>query len=122
MWVDSGAAGIAVTKALFGLISLILIVILFIIIAVHLFRKRKGKIMNKPMAISGIIISSLIVIRLVIFIRLVIIARGSNLFTGRIKILSANQFSIVVKNFNVSVAIRRMMNPFPGHTSIIGVS
>ena len=59
MWVDSGAAGIAVTKALFGLISLILIVILFIIIAVHLFRKRKGKIMNKPMAISGIIISSL---------------------------------------------------------------
>ena len=59
MWVDSGAAGIAVTKALFGLISLILIVILFIIIAVHLFRKRKGKVMNKPMAISGIIISSL---------------------------------------------------------------
>ena len=62
MWVDSGAAGIAVTKALFGLISLILIVILFIIIAVHLFRKRKGKVMNKPMAISGIIISSLMLL------------------------------------------------------------
>ncbi len=62
MWVDSGAAGIAVTKALFGLISLILIVILFIIITVHLFRKHKGKVMNKPMAISGIIISSLILL------------------------------------------------------------
>ena len=62
MWVDSGAASIAVTKALFGLISLILIIILFIIIAVHLFRKRKGKVMNKPMAISGIIISSLMLL------------------------------------------------------------
>ena len=70
MWVDSGAASIAVTKALFGLISLILIVILFIIIAVHLFRKRKGKVMNKPMAISGIIISSLMLFIGISFIQM----------------------------------------------------
>ena len=60
MWVDSGAAMAGIAKAFVYVISSVFVVFLLIIIGVHLFIKYKGKTINKPVVIFGIIISSLI--------------------------------------------------------------